>query len=147
MKNPNEHSIFLKEKTDYEIEDIIKEFSINKANDIYGISTKIVKLGGTVISKVIALLFNESLNQGIFPNVLKLGKVIPIRKGDSLFEVSNYRPISLLPIISRIFEKLMYSRLITFLNKHHILYKLQFGFQKDMSTQFAVYNVLSNAIN
>ena len=99
-------------------------------------------MGGSAIAKIIAVLFNKSLNQGIFPSVLKFAKVVPIHKDDSLFEVSNYRPISLLPTFSKIFEKLMYSRLIDFINKHEILYNKQFGFQKNMSTEYAVNSVL-----
>ena len=104
-------------------------------------------MGGTAIAKIIAMLFNKSLNQGIFPSALKFAKVVPIHKGDSLFEVSNYRPISLLPTVSKIFEKLMYSRLINFINKHEILYNKQFGFQKNMSTEYAVNTVVTNIIN
>ena len=106
LKNPNKHSIFINETTQYEIEDIVNAFGINKASDIYGISTKLVKMGGSAIARIIAVLFNKSLNQGIFPSALKFAKVVPIHKDDSLFEVSNYRPISLLPTFSKIFEKL-----------------------------------------
>ena len=75
LKNPNEHSIFLNETTQYEIEDIINAFGVNKACDIYGISTKLVKMGGPAIARIIAVLFNKSLNQGIFPSALKFAKV------------------------------------------------------------------------
>ena len=82
-------------------------------------------MGGPAIARIIAVLFNKSLNQGIFPSALKFAKVVPIHKDDSLFEVSNYRPISLLPTFSKIFEKLMYARIIDFINKHEILYNKQ----------------------
>ena len=66
--------------------------------------------------------------------------------GDSIFEMSNYRPISLLPIFSKILEKLMYSRIIKFIEKYNILYKTQFGFQKGMSTEYAVNSLVSNIV-
>ena len=119
----------------------------NKASDIYGISSNFVKLGSTDTAKIISILFNKSLNQGIFPNALKFAKVIPIHKDDSIFEVSNYRPISLLPIFSKMFEKLMYSRVIDFINKHNILYQNQFGFQKNRSTEHAVNTVVTDIVN
>ena len=62
LKNPNKHSIFLEETTQLEIEDIIKSFGDNKASDIYGISTKLVKMGGSAIAKIMTTLFNKSLN-------------------------------------------------------------------------------------
>ena len=92
------------------------------------------------------LLFNKSLEQGIFPSPLKISKILPIHKGDSVFEMSNYRPISLLPIFSKILEKLMYSRVISFIKRYKILYENQFGFQKGLSTEFAINSLLSNII-
>jgi TPP-dependent 2-oxoacid decarboxylase len=77
-------------------------------------SSKLIKEGGSVMIEVITILFNMSIAQGKFPDALKNAKIIPIHKGDSRLEMSNYRPISLLPTLSKIFEKLMYSRLICF---------------------------------
>ena len=146
LKNPNEHSFYLSETTQQEVEDLIKALAINKANDIYGLSASFVKPGGPTIASIISILFNKSINQGIFPSALKNAKVIPIHKGDSLFETSNYRPISLLPIFSKIFEKLMYTRIFSFVKKHNILYENQFGFQKKMSTEMAVNALINNII-
>ena len=144
LKNPNEHSIYLKETTPAEVDDIIKGLDANKAADLYGISTKVIIMGGQVISEIISLLFNMSLAHGKFPKPFKNAKVIPCHKDDSRLETSNYRPISLLPTMSKIFEKLMYSRLMDFIKKHNILYKNQFGFQSNMSTEYAVNALLNN---
>ena len=75
-----------------------------------------------------------------------MSKILPLHKSDSVFEVSNYRPISLLPIISKIFEKLIFVRLNEFKTKHQILYQNQFGFQKKKSTELAVNSIVSNVI-
>ena len=69
-----------------------------------------------------------------FPDAVKLAKIIPLYKEDSKFETTNYRPISLLPIISKIFERLIFNRLNDFLSKHKILSENQFGFQKNNHT-------------
>ena len=143
LKNPNEHSIYLHETTPDEVEKIIGKLDPKKAADIYGISTKLVKDGGIIMTEIITLLFNMSISQGKFPDALKNAKVIPIHKDDSRLEMSNYRPISLLPTLSKIFEKLMYARLISFFSKHNILYENQFGFQSNMSTEYAVNQVLN----
>ena len=94
------------------------------------------------ISKHLATICNLSFSTGIFPTILKTVKVIPIHKKDSKLEVSNYRPISLLSNIDKIFEKLMHSRLIEFLEERQILYYKQFGFRKDFSTKHVILNLL-----
>ena len=78
---------------------------------------------------------------------MKLAKVIPIHKADSKYIVTNYRPISLLPIFSKIFEKLMYKRVMEFITKNNILIPSQFGFQKNKSTELAVNAIINNIIN
>ena len=75
-----------------------------------------------------------SLLTGVYPDLLKLVKVIPIHKGGSTHYVNNYRPISLLSIFDKIIEKLMHNRLYTFLEHHNILFHNQFGFRKNNST-------------
>ena len=72
---------------------------------------------------------------GGYPNLLKIVKVIPIHKGGSTQDVSNYRPISLLSIFDKIIEKLMHKRLYNFLMEHNILYQNQFGFRKNCTQQ------------
>ena len=74
---------------------------------------------------------------------MKTAKVIPLHKGDSVLVVSNYRPISILPILSKIFERLMYNRLIEFIDTQNILVQNQFGFQKNKSTELAVAFIVS----
>ena len=92
------------------------------------------------ISNHLATICNLSFTTGVFPAILKTAKVIPIRKKNSKLEVSNYRPISLLSNIDKIFEKLMHSRLTEFLEGKQILYYRQFGFRKDFSTNHAIFN-------
>ena len=78
----------------------------------------------------------------IFPTILKTAQVVSIHKKESRLEVFNDRPISLLSNIDKIFEKLMHSRLIEFLEEKQILYYKQFGFRKDFSTNHAILNLL-----
>ena len=83
-------------------------------------------------------IINLSLSKGVFPTELKIAKVLPLYKGNEKNILKNYRPISLLPVLSKIFEKVMYNRLISFLNINDLLYKLQFGFRKKHSTNTAL---------
>ena len=74
-------------------------------------------------------IYNASLESGIFPDKLKIAKVIPVhKKGDSR-DVSNYRPISLLPVFLKLLEKLMYNRLAEFIERNEVLTEAQHGFR------------------
>jgi len=97
-----------------------------------------LKLVHRDISSPLSDIFNLSFTTGLFPSTLKLSKVIPIFKKGSPLETSNYRPISLLSNIEKIFEKLMYSRLISFLDSYSIIYRRQYGFRKSHSTIHAL---------
>ena len=87
---------------------------------------------------LLALLVNQSFQSGIFPDKLKIAKVISIFKKGNPELPSNYRPIFLLPIFSKLFEKVMYKRLHRFLEIHKVLYSLQFGFQENHSIDHAL---------
>ena len=89
------------------------------------------------------VLINQSYNTGIFPEVLKISNVIPIFKNKgSPLDVSNYRPISLLSNVEKIYEKIMYSRVEEFLNQFNQIYSRQFGFRKGHSTTHTLLNIL-----
>ena len=78
------------------------------------------------------------MHAGIFPDSLKIGKITPIfKKGDSEL-IENYRPISTLPVFGKIFEKVIYCRLYSFLTSQNTLYENQFGFRKSHSTSHAI---------
>ena len=88
-------------------------------------------------------LINLSLTTGVFPDKLKVAKVIPIYKAENRENFSNYRPISLLTNFSKIFERVMYKRLITFVEQYEILYCYQFGFRKNHSTSMALIHLVN----
>ena len=90
---------------------------------------------------------NYSFAFEIFPDILKLDKVVPVLKSGSKREVTNYRPIFLLSSFSKIFEKLLYQRLDTFTRKHSIISPFQYGFQAGHSTKHAVTDVTYDNIN
>ena len=83
-------------------------------------------------------IINLSFVTGLFPDLCKLAKVIPIYKGEDELLCENYRPISLLPIFSKIFEKVIYTRMYTFLSDNNLIYSKQFGFRSNHSTNHAL---------
>ena len=82
-------------------------------------------------------------NFGIFSDALKIAAVTPVYKSDDKSKVTNYRPISVLPCLSKILEKLIKARLISFFEKHHVLYPHQYGFRSNHSTIHALLDITS----
>ena len=79
-----------------------------------------------------------SITHGTFRNELKISRIIPLYKGEGTQLIENYRPISVLPYFSKIFEKVMFTYVIEFLEENNILYEYQFGFRKYHSTSHAI---------
>ena len=130
-------------------EDINLEISIlqdNKAHGLYSSPVKLLKLSKRVISVPLATIFNQSICSGIFPSKLKCAKIIPIFKDEDDTLPENYRPISLLSIYNRIFEKLMYSRVTKFVKDCNILYDQQYDFRSKHSTQHAILDIVNTIL-
>ena len=100
-----------------------------------------------IVSPVICSIINNSLSNGIFPNSLKIAKVVPIYKQGNRANIINYRPISLLPIISKILEKVVHKQIYSYLCKYNILSSDQFGFRPGKSTVNAMVNFMHYLYN
>ena len=129
-------SIFLEDTNPEEIVKIISDFKNGKASDI---PIVVIKKTANLISAPLARLYNNSLREGVFPSVFKIGKVTPIYKKDNKESIENYRPVSILPIFGKIFEKIIYTRLYAFFMAKGILHEDQFGFRKGHSTTHALH--------
>ena len=138
LDNKNLNSIFLSPVDHIEVENEISRLDSSKSSGPHSIPINLLKILGPYISNSLATLINQSFFKGIFPNQLKVAKVIPVfKKGDTETK-SNYRPISLLPVFSKLYEKLMYKRLYSFITHNKIIYPLQFGFQENHSIDHAL---------
>lgn len=116
---------------------IIDSLRTGKAPGYDGLTTLFVKKHKSPLSKAILYLFNMALHHGKFPQNLKIAKVIPIDKGGTKNDPSNYRPISLLPTIGKILEKLIHARLQRYYEQHQFINKNQYGFRTKCSTTIA----------
>ena len=146
LKNRIQNSFFITPTTEEEVSDIIKGLSDNKSSDIYGYSVKLIKIALPKIANILSYIFNNSFSQGKFPDKLKCASITPIHKEGSKLLLSNYRPISILPLFSKILEKIMQVRLVSYLNKYNIIYEHQYGFQENKSTSLAIMDMYSNLI-
>ena len=136
-------SINLKPTTTSELESICDMFASKKAPGYDSIPMHVIKYSFHLISAPLADIINLSLLKGIFPDKLKIAKIIPIFKAEDPNFFVNYRPISLLSNFSKFFEKVMYNRLVEFAEKHDILYRCQFGFRKNHSTSHALIHLVN----
>ena len=118
-----------------EIKEIINSFKNKSTADT---SMQALKHVSSEIIPILVHTINASLTQGIFPSDLKCAKVIPLYKGGSKVDISNYRPISLLPIFSKIYERIMHTRIYNFLNSKNDIYSGQYGFRKGHSCEHAI---------
>ena len=120
-----------------EIGNIIKSLK-DSSSGWDDISARVVKTTHTTFIKPLTHIMNLSLATGVFPTELKIARVIPIFKSGVTNIFSNYRPVSVLPLFSKILERLMYNRLLLFINEHGLLYKFQFGFRTLHSPNLAL---------
>ena len=130
-------SIYLQPVTCEEISKILLDLK-NTACGWDEMSASFLGLSSQFITQPLAFICNQSLTEGVFPEQLKLANVIPLYKADDPMLFNHYRPVSLLCVLSKVFEKVMYSRLLDFLEKFKILYSNQFGFRKGRSTHMAL---------
>ena len=143
---PNKTSIYLNPTSPDEIEKIINSLKFKKSSGVDGINAIILKGIKYEICEPISTLINMSLEKGIFPACMKTAKVVPIYKSKQKDQFTNYRPISLLPTISKNLEKIMHKRIYGFIEKK-ILYNSQYGFRPNHCTINALTEFTSEVLN
>ena len=132
------NSIFLNAITINEVARETDNSDANKSPSYDKISLKVVKAISKHIIEPLTHIYNQSIVTGIIPSELKVAVVTPIFKSNDKESYSNYRPMSVLPCFTKILEKLMYKRVIKFLDKHNILSESQFGFRKKLSRNLSI---------
>ena len=139
-------TIFMEPVTAAELIKIVHSLK-NGAPGYDGVPSQILKDTINTIIEPLCFLCNHSLEQGVFPSELKLANVLPLFKsGDSML-FNNYRPVSLLCTLSKVFEKVMYSRLHSFLQEQNILINNQFGFRRLHSSYMALMFMMDKITN
>ena len=124
--------------TTEEVVSYIQALDANKASGPDGISTRMLKNTALSIAPSLAKLFNITFQLGRFPTCWKISSVVPIPKSSKHKEVSNYRPISLLPVVSKLLERHIHEVVISHLNETCPLSNKQWGFQSGKSTVTAL---------
>ena len=117
---------------------LLHGLSSNKATGVDKISSKIIKIAAPAISDSLTYIFNQAITLSLFPHEWKTARVIPLYKNGQRNLPGNYRPISVLPVISKIMERILYDQLYNYLTKFELLSDSQFGFRKFHSTATAL---------
>ena len=115
-------SIYMHDCTAEEVSKIISELKNGKSSDI---PIHVIKKSSSIISPLLSVLYNECMNDGIFPDDLKIGRISPIYKKDNEELLENYRPVSTLAVFGKIFEKIIYNRLSSFFQSQNTIYENQ----------------------
>jgi hypothetical protein len=141
--SPSMNSFVCFPTTDVEIKKLILSHK-NKGCDFNSIPSSLYKIIADIICNPLSILINKSFSLGIFPECFKTSRLVPIFKKGSKNDCKNYRPISTLHFISKIFEKSMFNRIYNFVEKFNIVYPNQYGFMKHRSTSDAILHFTDN---
>jgi hypothetical protein len=138
------HSFFMHRTNKSEILRIISDLKKRSSPGLDGITPAILQICRDQLVDHLVLLVNESLSTGIFPDQLKIAKIVPVYKSECKKNVSNYRPISVLSVFSKIFEQVIKYRFTKYLTQNNLLASQQYGFRKGSNTKCAAFDFISN---
>ena len=145
INNYVQHSCFLVPSSPNEIMSIIMSLK-NKTCHLQDIPVKIMKSISLTIAPILSHVYNMCQEQGIYPDDLKMARVIPIYKAGCKKQTNNYRPISTLLTFNKIFEKLIYNRINQFVQSNNIISRFQFGFTEGSSPNLAIFTLTSDVL-
>jgi Reverse transcriptase (RNA-dependent DNA polymerase) len=145
--NLNQNSMFLTPISIGETYKFINKLKNKQSCGFDGVPDSLLKSCAPHLSTVLTHIINASFVAGVFPSILKTAIVKPLYKKGSRSNINNYRPISLLSVFSKIFERAYLSRLVTFLEHNRILSKFQNGFRKGKSTETAIFDLVESILS
>jgi len=142
LRNNYPSSCYFRPTCKLEVTNIINKIKSSYTAGVDGICSKILKAIVNEIAEPLAHIINLSLQYGIVPKQAKVAKIIPVYKSGDKNDILNYRPISILPTLSKVLERVVYTRLVDYLNKQNILESSQYGFRKNKSTSMAILDLV-----
>jgi hypothetical protein len=128
------------------VSNIIDKLNPKNSFGFDGISMNLIKKTKTLLIEPLTIIINQMITNGIFPDKLKISKVIPIHKKDDKQLFTNYRPISLLPSISKIFEKVIFNQTYKYFQDQKLFYNAQYGFRTEHSSEYAALELIDRVI-
>ena len=141
-RNPNNKKLVLQPVSEEFVFKELSSLNASKSTGLDEIPARFIKDGANVIKTPITSIINQSISEGVVPLSMKYARVKPLYKKNSPLEVGNYRPVSILSIVSKILERSVYNQLLDFLQKNNMLYNLQSGFRQKYSTDTCLIHLL-----
>ena len=126
------------------VEKLVKKVDVNKSSGILELNSKALKDAFIVLIPELTHLFNESLQTGVFPDAWSMGYITPIPKEGDPLDAGNWRPISILPLPSKLLEQAVHYQVSIFLSNNHILDQRQHGFRPEYSTSTAIFKLVKD---
>ena len=142
LRNPSESCLHFEPITEHKTMRIIENLKNKTSTGIDGLSNQLIKMAKNVLVKPLTIIINQMIVTGIFPDQLKISKVIPLYKAKDQTILSNYRPIALLPSISKIFEYVLLEQITNYFLDNNMLSPQQYGFRSNHSTELAALNLV-----
>ena len=133
-----EESLVWRPTSPLEVEELCRSLKPNKAAGWDEVSPRVIRGVAREISRPLSAFYNYCIREGHYPGCFKVARVVPVYKGEDPTLFSNYRPVSVLPVLSQIFERVLRSRLEGFLESAGVLFPGQYGFRGGHSTTMAV---------
>lgn len=127
-----------------EVCDVLKNLKLGKASGDDGISHHMLKYTADTVCKPLEVLFNLSLSSCVFPGMWKLAKVMPLFKKGDKHSISNYRPISLLSTVGKVFERVVYKHIYNYFLENSLFFQFQSGFMQGHSTVYQLIEIFHN---
>ena len=144
LHSPADSRLILQSIDEHKVMKFIEHLKNKTSTGTDGISNKLIKTAKNELIKPLTIIINQMLHTGIFPEPLKISKVVPLYKANDQMLLSNYRPIALLPSLSKIFEYVLLEQLTNYFVENNLLSPHQYGFRAKHSTELAALNIVDN---
>ena len=135
-------SFILRPTTPIEIEELCLGLESGKGMGWDGVSPRVIKGVARELAGSLSRLFNCCMREGYYPTCFKISRIVPVFKAEDPTEFSNYRPVAVLPVLSQIFERVIHSRLVQFLDRNKVTIPGQYGFRSGHSTAMAILDMV-----
>ena len=145
LVNPTHHHFQFNPVTEKQVLDTLNLLNNKTSCGHDGISTNLLKKIFSPLLKPLTIVINQSIRTGIFPDLLKIAKLVPLFKKDDPHIFGNYRPIALLPSISKLFEKIIHTQIVEYVEKHSLIYPGQYGFRNGHSCELSALELVDRA--